>query len=336
MANVKNLLDTAETAIKDFFDSKFELSFTNARNVPTYEDCDLTFERQRTKYGKEIDTCVLFVDIRDSVALNNKHQKDTMAKLYAAFVKSVIYAANHHNGAVRNIIGDRVMVVFQPQDCFINAVECAISINKICNTILNKHFKFSDIRCGIGIDWGNMRVIKVGTHRQGAERASSKNLIWVGSPANIASRLTDIANKETITKKVVYTVEQYQFRSPYTYLPSILRGENYKSNYNPPIKIPVTNSVKPDEFTNSLMFNDSGELFMKGKFGIGQDRLLSFKHLEEKSNNPPILMTEKVYLEYRKAKPQASDIVSNWWKEQTIDIKDYKGKILGGRVTWET
>ncbi len=335
MANVKNLLDTAETAIKDFFDSKFELSFTNARNVPTYEDCDLTFERQHTKYGKEIDTCVLFVDIRDSVALNSKHQKDTMAKLYAAFVKAVIYAANHHNGAVRNIIGDRVMVVFQPQDCFINAVECAISINKICNTILNKYFKLSNIRCGIGIDWGNMRVIKVGTHRQGAERASSKNLIWVGDPANIASRLTDIANKETITKKVEYTVEQSQFLSPYTYLLPILRGQNYKPNYNPPIKTPITNSVKPDEFISSLIFK-SGELFIKGKFGIGQDRLLSFKHLEEQSSNPPILMTEKVYLEYRKAKPQASDIVSNWCKEQIIDVKDYKGKIFGGSVIWKT
>ena len=340
MANVKPLLYDAELAIKDIFNSQFDLSYTNARYVPTYDDPDLTFERGYTKKGKEIETCVLFVDIRDSVALNNKHQKDTMAKLYAAFVKSVIYAANHHNGAVRNIIGDRVMVVFQPQDCFINAVECAISINKICNDILNQHFKFNNIKCGIGLDWGNMRVIKVGTHRQGAERASSKNLIWVGQPANVSSRLTDVANKEIITKKVKYTVEKYQWRNQYKFLPKGFGGIDWAnlledSNNNLPKKVSVIEDVKSDEFASRLTVNESGELFVKDKSGIDQHRLLSFEHLEEKSNNPPILMTEKVYLEYRKAKPQAPEIVSNWWREQIIDVKDYGGKIFGGSVTWK-
>ena len=40
-----------------------------------------------------------------------------------------------------------------------------------------------------------MRVIKVSIERKGNENTENKGLVWVGKPANLASRLTDFAGK---------------------------------------------------------------------------------------------------------------------------------------------
>jgi adenylate cyclase len=61
---------------------------------------------------------VLFVDIRNSVKLNEKHQTQTMGRIYTAFTKAILKIAYHHNGFVRNIIGDRVMIVFSSGKLF--------------------------------------------------------------------------------------------------------------------------------------------------------------------------------------------------------------------------
>ena len=123
-----------------------------------------------------------------------------MGRIYTAFTKAVLKVAKYHSGHIRNVIGDRVMVVFPTKDCFTNAVDCAISINHIATYIINQQFFGVDFKCGIGIDYGELRVIKVGVQRQGSEISENKRLVWVGYPANIASRLTDVANK-TINKE---------------------------------------------------------------------------------------------------------------------------------------
>jgi len=118
-----------------------------------------------------------------------------MAKLYSSFVRSMIKAAEYYNGKVRNIVGDRVMVVYDTDDCYSNAVNTAILMNTISQKIINKRFKNNAFTCGIGIDYGKMMVTKCGTIKQGSENANYKSLVWLGKPANIASKLTDAANK---------------------------------------------------------------------------------------------------------------------------------------------
>ena len=116
--------------------------------VPSLSDSDLTYESGDAKKGKCIETCVLFVDIRNSVELTRKHYTETMGRIYTAFTKGVLNAAREHNGYVRNIIGDRVMVVFPISNCIINAVNCAITINHI-SQMINRIFSNVDFHCGI-------------------------------------------------------------------------------------------------------------------------------------------------------------------------------------------
>jgi adenylate cyclase len=103
--------------------------------------------------------------------------------------------ARYYGGHVRGIIGDRVMVVFDKKDCFEDAVNTAVLMNSVAKHILNKHFKKNEIQCGIGIDYGKMLVTKVGIIRRSQEKSNYKGLVWLGRPANVTSKLTDLANK---------------------------------------------------------------------------------------------------------------------------------------------
>jgi len=193
---MQGMISEIEEDILDLKDKGFV--FVNTTDVPSRDDSSFTFERGEDKRGKEIYTCVLFVDIRNSVQLTKSHSSETMGRIYTIFSKSMLKLAKHHNGSVRNIIGDRVMIVFPSENCFLNAVNCAISINHIAASI-DRIFSDVNFKCGIGIDYGQLKVIKVGLHRRGTENVDNKNLVWTGYPANLASRLTDVANKVVFT-----------------------------------------------------------------------------------------------------------------------------------------
>ena len=256
--NIKDKLSEIELDIKDVKNLGF--SYTSTEEVPSRGDTVLTFEKGKDKRGKEIETCVLFVDIRNSVQLNEEHSSNMMGKIYTAFTKSMLKIAQYHSGEVRNIIGDRVMIVFPTENCTENAVKCAISINHI-SEIMNKVFSNVDFRCGIGIDYGKMRVIKVGIIRLGENNVENKNLVWIGNPANIASRLTDIANKEIDLVCVSYEV----FLGS---APSVEKRMNYEDFFN--------------KFESE-----------KGNFYFSGEEILDLK--KEKQAIPPILLTKNVY-----------------------------------------
>lgn len=324
-------LQEINDGIKDVMSTSFMFD-VNCTNVPHYSDSGLTFESGKTKKGKTIETCVLFVDIRNSVALNQKYPKETMGKIYTSFVKSVLWCADYHNGSVRNIIGDRVMIVFPPKDCYTNAVDCAISINTIASRIIKRFY--SDFECGIGIDFGTMHVHKTGIIKQGNDASSYKNLIWIGRPANIASRLTDVANKEETF--VVYQVKRhprnifYLFPGlknifPFSPRHSISSSTNDESPYLDTIE---TVNLSPLEFADSIGQYSSGDIYVKN------GKMISFEKKEERKKNEAILMTKNVYDGFVKANPTRISVQKKLWKEIDLKIKDYTGKVYGGGIYW--
>lgn len=172
--------------------------FDNTSVVPSIFDSDLTYGRHCDRKGKSLNTCVLFVDIRDSVKKNKEHKSSTLAKMYYSFVYGVLKIADAYHGHVRNIIGDRVMLVFDEDNCCDNAVRCAGSIMYFCKNTMSKILPNGIFNCGIGIHFGNIKVIEVGIKKQGKDSINYKDLIWIGDPANLSSRLTDMAGKNNI------------------------------------------------------------------------------------------------------------------------------------------
>lgn len=321
-----DILNEIGADIVDIKNKSFQ--YTTTKLVPSRHDTSLTFERGLDKVGKEIETCILYVDIRDSLELNRKHHTQTMGRIYTAFSKSMLKIARHHNGFVRNIIGDRVMIVFPSDNCFTSAVDCAISIFHISHYLINKVFSGVDFKCGIGIDYGLLKVVKVGLHRRGTEGFDNKNLVWVGYPANIASRLTDVANKSVDNSKVKVTFYPYNFRSYYDLLS--ISGTGQRNSYSIYDGYPKEELLTNEEFGKKLSFSDVLGISYSG------GKLIRFEKVASKIDFPPILMTSAVYFGFKNANPTRRSIKHNSWRKiDNSNISNVSGDIYGGTVHWK-
>jgi len=311
MMTVSDLIKDLILTISDARNMGFE--YISTKEVPSaYKpDSNLTYKSGTSKKGKIIETCVLYVDIRDSVKLVDKHQFDTMGKIYNAFAKSILKIADNYDAKVRNIIGDRVMVVFPSENCYTKAVQCAITINHVSGEI-NRIFNHVDFKCGIGIDHGKMRVIKVGTEKKSDENANYKNLIWVGYPANRASRLTDIANKEIEeTYFLVESKHQVMCRNP-------VRFESKK----------VTKEMSSIEFSDLFTHGNESMIYLTNLKDI-----MSFEKKNRKINFPPILITDSVMKGYKNENPNCNTISEGHWSEIKHPIKNVPVKVFGSETT---
>ena len=188
--SIRTFLENVEDQISTIADTSFDIEVIDTKFVPNFDDSSITFDNldNNKKKCKRLVSCVLYVDIRDSVKISASKKPKTLTKIYSSFVRSMVSCAKYYGGHVRNIIGDRVMVVFDEEDCFKNAVETAVLMNTVCTKILNKKFsKYTDIQCGIGIDYGLMLITKTGVIKQGTEKDFYRSLVWLGRPANVAS-----------------------------------------------------------------------------------------------------------------------------------------------------
>lgn len=330
---IKDIIGEIEKEVIDVTKTNFIHNDTTI--VPGIEDGQLTYENGKDKRGKKIQTCVLYVDIRNSVALTEKHHTQTMGRIYTAFTKAVLKIARHHGGHTRNIIGDRVMIVFPSNDCFTRAVDCAISINHIAKYVINKQFTGVDFKCGIGIDFGELRVIKVGIQRYGTENGENKGLVWVGYPANIASRLTDIANKNI--EEIYFEVVKNPINSQH-----LLNLLGTFSPKNPLPKVqylpyaPLYSTAEETiEMTTEEFISKIGNYKDKELSISGGGRLVRFTKKARKIEYFPILMTEIVYKGFKNANPERSSVKNGYWKEQNHKIKNVSGKVYGGDVHWQ-
>ncbi len=295
--------------VKTVVASDFKIEVVETDYVPNFDDSSITFDNldEKVKRCKLLESCVLYVDIRNSASISVSKQPHTLARLYSSFVRSMIAAGRYYGGHVRNIIGDRVMIVFDKKDCYTNAVNTAMLMNSISKHIINKHLKNVDFKCGIGVDYGKMLIVKAGATRRGAETEFYRSLVWLGRPANIASRLTDIANKTITTyENGVQEGLYYPLTKQWSWIPRTYEQfiDNLETNFSRSLK-------HKDQYFST---------FTKTQLG---PYTTSFA---------PILMTEQVYAGFRTANPNASSVRNGWWRKQNTNIREYSGSVYGGDV----
>ena len=278
--------------------------------VPGIDDAEITYPNLVTKEQKckLIETCVLYIDIRKSTDLSFNHRRSTLAKLYSSFMRAMARCGGYYGRKVRNIVGDRLMVIFDRKDCFTNAINTAILMNSTSKYLLDKSFSHDEVRCGIGIDYGNVLVSKVGIIKRGSENTANKSLVWLGKPANIASKLTDKANRTTIvTTSTVQEGFHYTSIDEWSWIevdtPDFL--DKLEETYSPVLRHP----------------NEYFSCFFQSSRTTGQ-------------TTSPILMTETVFAGFKAAHPEARSLKENWWKGQSMSIPGYDKKIYGGDVVF--
>jgi adenylate cyclase len=322
--NLNEFRDSVRKEIQGIVDSDFNIIIKETDKVPSIDDPDITYPNLISKEQKckLIETCILYIDIRKSTDLNLNHRRNTMAKLYSSFVRAMAKAGSYYGGKVRNIIGDRLMVVFDTINCYTNAVNTAILMNSVSSYILNKEFPHNEVKCGIGIDFGKMLVTKTGIIKKGVENTSNKSLVWLGRPANISSKLTDVANKTTTKTKT-------------NRIPTIKEGHRYSH----------LKDLQWYEFNQEYFLKERIEAtyinpILKHKSDSFRCYFLSSKTETSTStvSSKPILMTKEVYDGFKKANPNEKSITESWgWKVQNgITIPGYSGDIYGGDVIFTT
>lgn len=293
--------------------SDFTISTTDTSTVPHSDDGAITFPNldAKSQACKTIDTCVLYIDIRRSTELSITHKPETVAKLYSAFVRSMTKAARHFGGHVRGIIGDRVMVIFDCADCFKNAVDCAILMNSAAKYVINKYFTRNEVQCGIGIDAGKMLVTKTGFRRRGVEQYNYKNLVWLGRPANVASKLTDIANKPAEGLSVDKV--RVAYASP------LALEWQWKDEW-------------PSAFAKKLSHTLLGGFVHSDP--AYRTHFMTTEYLQTRAATPPILMTAPVYRGMAASQPQRDYVANGWFTPRTVEVPGYEGAVYGGDVTF--
>lgn len=300
-----------DNEVATVLDSGFEVEIIETNYVPNFDDPNITYDNLDTKKKKckRLESCVLYIDIRGSAKISASKQPKTLAKMYSTFVRAMIACSRYYGGHVRNIIGDRLMVVFDKDNCFKNALDTAVLMNSVSQHILNKRIKSTDFRCGIGIDYGKMLITKSGAVRRGAEKEFYRSLVWLGKPANIASRLTDIAFKtEQWSTTGVKQGNYYRYADKWLW---------FEKTY--------------DDFLDALEVTHSRHLQHKDEHfrSFYKTTLGPYSH-----TNSPILITKAVYDGIKQSHPDIDYIENNYFKKKQITVRDYAGDIFGGDVTF--
>jgi adenylate cyclase len=309
LAELKN--DVSEE-VSTILSSDFAIEVTNTQTVPQSSDGAITFPNldNKSQGTKLIESTVLYVDMRRSTQLSLQHRRHTVAKLYSAFVRAMTRCAGQFGGEVRGIIGDRVMIIFNSGDCFTAAVDTAILINSVCSYVINKHFVHNEVTFGIGIDYGRMLATKTGIRRHGAAQQSYRSLVWLGRPANIASKLTDNANKEEETIDLVIVNVAYLRGGQLVYFEEI-----------------------PHLLVNSFTYDPLRRLMVHRDPTFHSFHTITRKHVT-KAATPSILMTKRVYDGFRQARPNAPCLANGWFAPVNLRIPGYTEQAYGGNVIY--
>lgn len=315
ISDIKNEISSEISAI---LSSDFNIDVIETINVPHSADGSITFPNLDTKRqsAKLINTCVLYIDIRRSTQLSFNHRPKTVAKLYSAFVRSMTRCARFYGGHVRGIIGDRVMVIFDKEKCFGNAIDCAIGMNSISQFLINKHFSNGDVECGIGIDAGPMLATKTGIMKRGHEQSNYKSLVWLGRPANIASKLTDIANKpeDSFDYTIVRTGHTSHILNalsiPYNGTNKLIWKDNYLDAF--------VKELKFDPYSKSISHSDKT---------ISDINVTSRRYIRT-PKTPPILMTAAVWNGFKSLRPTSNVATDPLFHPITLSLPSYKGIYL--------
>ncbi len=157
-----------------------------------------------------IETTLMFIDIRSSTVLTDAIGRKNMVKIYKMYTMLCKKAINERNGIILQIVGDGILCAFTNDSTGNSgqrAVAAAITTNtyiaESMNPLLNSDWEIS---CGIGIRTGHVYVTRLTTDN-GSEVAYPSDI------TNYASKFCNEASKNQIildSKTYEHLSKQYK------------------------------------------------------------------------------------------------------------------------------
>lgn len=153
-------------------------------------------EPEDLKLGNDavnLDATVIYADMASSTSLVDSHIRTRAAEIYKAYMVCAAQLIKFHGGAITAYDGDRVMGMFIGESKNSSAAKAALRINWALKNIVNPANKrvYGDTAYElghvIGIDTSPILACRIGVR-------NDNDIVWVGSAANYAAKLTEISD----------------------------------------------------------------------------------------------------------------------------------------------
>ena len=187
-----------ENKVKDYLDGDYEVSEVGV--IPSVDEVAFG------KKSKKIKLCAFCIDMRNSSDLLFVHEKQTSGKIHKAFLTVISQTVLEVGGEIRSFNGDGLLAFWPAnykQDIS-DAVKCAMTIKYLLDVMLSSYFeKYDKIDFGIGIDWGDVYIVRAGIPRN----LNNNDLVFIGPCVNFA---TAIANQASHPKHIEISQKTYE------------------------------------------------------------------------------------------------------------------------------
>jgi class 3 adenylate cyclase len=189
MALREDLIEEVSEIFKSAWDTR------DGNVVPDTDDLALGNE------GVNLEAAVLYADMSGSTKMVDRLIPTTAAEIYKAYLRCAAKVISNEEGEITAYDGDRIMAMFIGTSKTNNATRAALKINfariHIVNELL-KGYLLRDpyvVNHAIGIDVSTLLVARTGIR-------GANDLVWVGSAANYAAKLSSWpANYTYITSR---------------------------------------------------------------------------------------------------------------------------------------
>lgn len=165
-----------------------DASYEDKKSVPPRSE--LTFNN-----GFYVECSALFVDMRGSKKLAEKHKRPVLAKIYKTYISELVAVLKNHT-KVREISieGDCVWGIFNTpfKDDINELFSIGARVSSLID-ILNIKYKrkgYSELTVGIGMSYGTTLLIKAGYSGSGINE-----VVWLGKLVGEAAKLCSYGNK---------------------------------------------------------------------------------------------------------------------------------------------
>lgn len=172
-----------ENKVREYLEGDYEVSETET--IPSVDNVPFG------KKAKKMKLCAYCIDIRKSTELLTVHQKQTSGKIHKAFLAIASRVVLENKGEIRSFNGDGLLAFWPAQykSQISTAVKCAMTTKWLIDIKLSSLFeKYVKLDFGIGIDWGEVYIMRAGIPRN----ANNNDLVFIGKCVNYA---TAIANQ---------------------------------------------------------------------------------------------------------------------------------------------
>lgn len=179
-----------------------------------------------TRWGREVpttDTIVqkdgavrltaayLYADMADSTGMAEKFSDEDAAKIIRAYLHAVSLVLRDRGGEIRSYDGDRVMAIFIGDDAADKAVDAALKVKWVVDTVVHDNLLLHNtayydkwinsewqVKHRTGIDLGSAFIVRAGVR-------GNNDLVSIGSTPNVAAKLSDYkGGGRTIITDYVY------------------------------------------------------------------------------------------------------------------------------------